>query len=93
MNKNEDKWTKSWKERLDNHTEPVPEGLWAELEQELSRPRVSPFYRRYAAVAAVAGLVVLSTLSLWWMRSSSVEDVDRISREIILPNFQNTSYL
>ena len=46
MNKNEDKWTKSWKERLDNHTEPVPEGLWAELEQELSRPRVIPFYRR-----------------------------------------------
>ena len=69
-------------ERLDNHTEPVPEGLWAELEQELSRPRVIPFYRRYAAVAAVAVLVVLSTLSLWWMRSSSVEDVDRISREI-----------
>lgn len=82
MNKNEDKWTKSWKERLDNHTEPVPEGLWVELEQELSRPRVIPFYRRYAAVAAVAVLVVLSTLSLWWMRSSSVEDVDRISREI-----------
>lgn len=81
MNK-EDKWIRNWKERLGNHTEPAPKGLWAELEKELEEPRrILPFYRRYAVAAAVASVVVLSSVALWW-HSSTADYVKQVSEEI-----------
>lgn len=81
MNK-EDKWIKNWKERLEDYTEPAPEGLWAELENELEVPRrILPFYRRYGAAAAVASVVILSSVALWW-HSSTADYVKQISEEI-----------
>ena len=82
MSKEKDKWSKSWKERLGDYQEPAPADLWAELERELNTPRVIPFYRRYAAVAAIASIVVLSGVAVWWLNTSSSDYVRQVSETV-----------
>ncbi len=78
----EDKWIRSWKEQLEDYQMPAPENLWAELEQELQRPKVIPFYRRYGAVAAVVSVLLLASAAVWWMQSSSMGYVQDVSKKI-----------
>ena len=33
---NNDKWTESLRQRMDNYSEPLPVGLWEEIEAEMS---------------------------------------------------------
>lgn len=59
--RNEDKWARQVKEELDDYLEPVPAGLWEELEKELQTPpKVIPMWKRWQTVAAAA--VVVMTL-------------------------------
>ena len=69
MNKKEDdKWLKVLRERMEDYSEPLPEGLWEELEGDLNRPKVIPLWRRWPAVAAAVALVLLvnSLLLSYW---------------------------
>lgn len=87
MNRKEenDKWIQSWKKQLGDYAEPAPDGLWTDLEKELTPDvgarRVVPFYRRYAAVAAVALVVMLSSVSVWWWHASSPDYVAGVAGE------------
>ncbi len=95
MNKEKDKWVKNWKERLGDYREPAPADLWTELEKELNAPRTIPFYRRYAAVAAVVSTIVLSGVAVWWLKGSSPEYVEQMAGEIAavvpVPDFESVS--
>lgn len=82
MSKEKDKWLKTWKDRLGDYTEPAPADLWAQLERELDTPRVIPFYRRYAAVAAVVSVVLLSGVAVWWLNTSSSDYVRQVSETV-----------
>ena len=69
--KQEDKWMKKIHERLDDYSEPVPETLWQEIERDLlvDAPKIVPFWKRWQMAAAVALLLVVSSLSLWFWNS------------------------
>ncbi|MGL4851104.1 MAG: outer membrane beta-barrel protein [Phocaeicola sp.] len=74
----QDKWMEGLRNRLQNHSEPIPTGLWEQLEQELqgdtvgATPKVIPLWKQWQAVAAVAAMVVASTLTfLFWEQNSA----------------------
>lgn len=80
--KEKDPWIKNFRQRLDNYEEPVPADLWEQLERELQpSPRVLPFARRWQAAAAVALLLVASTLTVWFWQSPSVEYLQQQSAD------------
>ncbi len=83
MMKENDKWINSLRGRMENYSEPAPTGLWEELEQELNAPRkVIPLWRRWQAVAAVALLVIVTSLNLWWAQSPSAVYIEQQSAEL-----------
>ena len=66
MNKDEDKWIKNLRNKMEDYSEPLPEGLWEQLEDDLAQPKVIPFWRRWTQVAAAAVLVLaVSSVVLW----------------------------
>ena len=68
-------WIKQLQAKMDGHKEPVPDGLWHDIEAQLPQhSKVKPVWRRYAAAAAIA-LAVIGTGSLLWNRGgdTSVE--------------------
>ena len=53
---------------MEGYSEPAPADLWEQLEKELDTvPKVIPMWRRWQAVAAVALLVVVSSLTVWFL--------------------------
>ena len=57
---------------MEGYSEPAPADLWEQLEKELDTvPKVIPMWRRWQAVAAVALLVVVSSLTVWFWQSPS----------------------
>jgi hypothetical protein len=61
-------WIKQLQAKMDGHKEPVPDGLWHDIEAQLpQQSKVKPVWRRYAAAAAIA-LAVIGTGSLLWNR-------------------------
>ena len=61
--KEKDKWIKNFRTRMEGYSEPAPADLWEQLEKELDTvPKVIPMWRRWQAAAAVALLVVVSSL-------------------------------
>lgn len=79
--KETDLWVKKLKEKLENHSEPLPASGWEQLEKELlpsAAGRKIYFYRkRMLAVAAVILLAVISSVSLYFL---SIPDADDILR-------------
>lgn len=65
---NDELWLKQLKERLDNHSLPVPPDGWERLEKELSSGRmrkpVIPLWRRLAVAASLLAAVVATG---WWI--------------------------
>ena len=59
-------WIKQLQSMMDGYQEPVPDGLWQDIEARIQPRRVRPVWRRYAAVAAVA-LAVIGTGGLLWL--------------------------
>ena len=84
MKEKEDKWIQSVRKRLENYSEPLPDGLWKELEQELdASSRLIPLWRqrKWQAAAAVAVLAV-SSLTVWFHRSHMSEPTDRLAGSV-----------
>lgn len=75
MKKN-DKWADNLRNRMEDYSEPLPDGLWERLEEELSAPRVIPMWRtrRFVAAAAIA-IVAVSSLTFWFVTSPSADYV------------------
>ena len=73
----EDKWLNDFRNRMEDYSEPLPEGLWEELEGELTQPKVIPFWRRWPSVAAAVALVLVASslmLSQWFYPVINEED-------------------
>ena len=90
MNKKvDDKWLNEFRERMEDYSEPLPDGLWEELESELAQPKVIPFWRRWPSVAAAVALVlVVSSLALsdWFspmMESSDMQVANQLAEEMV----------
>lgn len=64
-----------------DYSEPVPADLWERLEKELGVPKAIPMWRRWQAAAAVALLLVVSSLTVWFWHSSSADYIERQSME------------
>lgn len=92
MNKEgNEKWAESLRDKMEGYTEPLPEGLWEELEGELSAPvpKIVPFWMRWPAKAAAVALVlVLSSLALtkWWipaLDNSTMQQANRLAEQLV----------
>ena len=78
-----DKWIKNLRHRMEDYSEPAPADLWEQLEKELDTvPKVIPMWRRWQAVAAVALLVVVSSLTVWFWQSPSANYLEKQSAEL-----------
>ncbi len=80
--KQEDKWLDGLRHRMKDYSEPVPEGLWADIEKELEGPKVFPMWRRWQAIAAIALLVVVSSLTWWMVNSPATQYMEEQSMQI-----------
>ena len=76
MNDKNEKWIKDIRNRMEDYSESLPVGLWENIENEISRPKVIPMWKRWQAVAAAAVVVIaVSTLSLlYWISGSSLKE-------------------
>ena len=72
--KQEDKWMKNFRERMKDYSEPLPDDLWQEIQQDLKAEEVKviPFWKRWQMAAAVALVLFVSSLSVWFWTSSPV---------------------
>lgn len=68
-------WTERLRKQMADYEAPVPDGLWAGIEQQLATQRKAAtvsLWRRWAAVAAVAVLAI-SGGTYWVMKDSTME--------------------
>lgn len=73
---NDSDWTKQLQSMMDTHEEPVPDGLWNDIEARLPQHRKAmPVWLRYAAAAVVTGAVI-GTATLLWPTSQTTEGVN-----------------
>ena len=73
--KSEKEWINNLRNRMEDYSEPLPEGLWGELSKELEEPKtpkVIPIWRRWQAAAAVLVLLV-SSLTYWFWSSPEAD--------------------
>lgn len=85
MKQEDDKWIKAFRDRMKDHSESVPAGIWDSLEKELSPVRpisVYPF-RRLAAVAAVL-VAVVSLVSLYFLFSPADGYMNDVPKVVVL---------
>lgn len=86
--KKEDKWLDDLRNRMKDYSEPVPDSLWADIEKDLeATPKVIPMRGHWQMAAAVALLFVVSSLTLWFWHSPTVEYMEQQSVEVeeVLP--------
>lgn len=79
--KDRELWMKTLKEKLDDYSEPIPASRWEQLEKELLpsvEKRIYP-YRRWAMAAAAVLLVAVSSISLYFLRTSTADDIRHTS--------------
>lgn len=84
--RNEDKWARRVKEELDDYLEPVPTGLWDELEKELQTPpKVIPMWKRWQTMAAAA-VVAMTLVSVWsvWL-TDEVQEMELPATADVFP--------
>lgn len=78
-----DKWKDNIRNRMADYSEPVPAGLWGQLEKELDvPPRVIPMWRRWQSVAAVALVMFVSSLAVWFWHVSSADYIEQQTMKI-----------
>ena len=86
MMQTNDKWTEQFRKRMNGHTEPLPEGLWEQLERELPATpsaNVLPLWKRWAfAAAAAVAVAILSTSLVHFWQASEVEEIARQSAPV-----------
>lgn len=69
---NEKQWIEEMRKRMEDYSEPLPEGLWEEIEQELAVPKIIPFKKIWQA-AAVILVVLASSLTAWFWSSPAAD--------------------
>lgn len=84
MSKNDDKWIKNLHDRLEDYSEPLPDGLWEQLEDELAQPKVIPLWKRWPSVAAAAVLVLATSSLVFWKLTPS---------DVVSPEMQQANRL
>ena len=57
-------WTQELNDRLAHYEAPVPDDLWADIEQSLPQAKRQPLWWRWASIAAVVALVMGAG---WWL--------------------------
>ena len=67
--KNEDKWIQDIRNRMEDYSEPLPAGMWEQLESELDTPKVIPMWRKWQAAAAAVLVLAVSSLTLWLLNN------------------------
>lgn len=82
MKEEQDKWIEGFRSRMNDYSEPVPGHVWEQLDAELERPKVVPFYVRWRMIAAVAALLVVSSLTVWLIHSLSADYTEKVSERI-----------
>lgn len=80
MKQEDDKWLSAFRERMKDYSEPVPEDLWNSLEKELEATPVRRIYPyRWAAIAATVLLMIISSVSLFWVFSPADEYLNEVA--------------
>lgn len=69
---NEEKWIEELRRRMEGHSEPLPDGLWEEIERDMKTPKIIPFRRVWQA-AAVILVLVASSLSVWFWSTPTAD--------------------
>ena len=78
--KNEDKWIQDIRNRMEDYSEPLPAGMWEQLESELDTPKVIPMWRKWQAAAAAVLVLAVSSLTLWFWSSPEADKLSKESR-------------
>lgn len=88
----EELWLKKMKERLDDYSEPLPSDGWERLEKALQpspvRMKRTIFFRRWTVAAAVALLLVVSSVGVWLLQSPVADEIRNTSMPAlaVVPN-------
>lgn len=91
--KDREMWTDKLREKLQDYSEPMPPAGWEQLEKELMSIGATPVppvekrilhpYRRWAAVAAVALLLVTSSLSIYFLNTPAADEIRRAPMSVL----------
>lgn len=91
--KDKELWMGKLKEKLQNYSEPVAPFGWEQLEKELMASDVTPVppvekrvlrpYRRWTAVAAVALLLIASSISVYFLNTPAADEIRRASTPVL----------
>ena len=77
--KEDDKWLDEFRSQMNGYSEPLPDGLWEEIEEDLTdSPKVVSMRRHWQAVAAIVLLVIVSSLTLWFWDSQSLPNAEQL---------------
>ena len=87
----DEKWLKQIKERLDDYSEPLPQGGWERIERELEAPVLQPrqtwMLRPWVRIAAAAVLLLgISAISLWLLQSPVGEEIRQMPPVALQPD-------
>lgn len=81
--KEDDKWIRQMRKQLEDYSEPLPTGLWEEIEKDLNQPalqpKVVPLWKRWQAVAAVVAVVLVSSTAVWMLMTGNGESTGQTS--------------
>lgn len=71
------------RKQLEDYSEPLPTGLWEEIEKDLNQPalqpKVVPLWKRWQAVAAVVAVVLVSSTAVWMLMTGNGESTGQTS--------------
>ena len=87
----DEKWLKQIKKRLDDYSEPLPQGGWERIERELETPVLQPrqtwMLRPWVRMAAAAVLLLgISAISLWLLQSPVGEEMRQMPPIALQPD-------
>ena len=93
----EELWLKKMKERLDDYSEPLPSDGWERLEKALQpspvRMKRTIFFRRWTVAAAVALLLVVSSVGVWLLQSPVADEIRNTSMPAFLKKIRHNSQI
>lgn len=78
--KEKELWMEKLKEKLNDHSEPIPASGWEQLEKELMPPvekKIYPYRKWTFAAAAVVLLALVSSLSLYFLGTPAADEIRR----------------
>lgn len=70
-----EQWTQDLKDKLSDYEAPMmPEGLWDDIEKEISPKKTVPFFVRWQRVCAAVALLLVSASGIWFMMNGDGND-------------------